>query len=129
MPPLESVKVLVSIMMSVGWSSKCNPFEVDTMRPQQSAFPKNSPETQMCVRLPAESRQKHGEGKVGRLIKSMHGIQDVSHIWQLDYVNLICGELGGFRRSKHNAELFHNSNQDVRMSVHGGDFCVFVSQR
>ena len=24
MPPLESVKVLVSIMMSVGWSSKCN---------------------------------------------------------------------------------------------------------
>ena len=55
----------------------------------------------------------------------MHGIQDASRIWQLDYVNLICGELGGFRRSKHNAELFHNSNQDVRMSVHGGDFfCV-----
>ena len=28
MPPLESVKVLVSIMMSVGWSSKCNPFKL-----------------------------------------------------------------------------------------------------
>ena len=80
MPPLESVKVFVSIMMSVGWSSKCNPFQVDTIRPQQSVFPKNSPETEMCVRLPAEGRQKHGEGKVGRLIKNMHGILDASHI-------------------------------------------------
>ena len=36
-----------------------------------------------------------------------------------DYVNLICGELGGFRRGKHSAALFHNSNQDVRVAVHG----------
>ena len=28
MPPLEAVKVLVSIMMSVGWSSKCNPLKL-----------------------------------------------------------------------------------------------------
>ena len=41
---------------------------------------------------------------------------------QLDYVNLICGELGGFRRGKHSAALFHNPNQDVRMAVHGDDF-------
>ena len=42
--------------------------------------------------------------------------------WQLDYVNLICGELGGFRRGKHSAALFHNPNQDVSMAVHGDDF-------
>ena len=52
----------------------------------------------------------------------MYGIQDVSHIWKLDYVNFICGELGGFRRGKHSACLFHNSNEDVRMTVHGDDF-------
>ena len=52
----------------------------------------------------------------------MYGTQDASHIWQLDYVNLICGELGGFRRGKHSAALFHNPNQDVRMAVHGDDF-------
>ena len=52
----------------------------------------------------------------------MCGTQDASHIWQLDYVNLICGELGGFRRGKHRAALFHNPNQDVRMAVHGDDF-------
>ena len=52
----------------------------------------------------------------------MYETQDASHIWQLDYVNLICGELGGFRRGKHSAALFHNPNQDVRMVVHGDDF-------
>ena len=59
---------------------------------------------------------------VGRWVKSMYGIQDASHIWQLDPVNSICGELGGFRRGKHSAALFHSPNQDVRMAVHGDDF-------
>ena len=45
-----------------------------------------------------------------------------SHIWQLDHVNLICGELGGFGRGKHSAALFHNPIQVVRMAVHGDDF-------
>ena len=56
----------------------------------------------------------------------MYGTQYVSHIWQLDYVNLICGELGRFRRCKHGAALFHNPNQDVRMAVRGDDF-VYLS--
>ena len=50
----------------------------------------------------------------------MYGTQ-YAHIWQLDYVNLICGESGGFRRGKLSATLFHNSNEDVWMAVHGGD--------
>ena len=73
------------------------------------------------IRLPAEDRQKYGEDKVGRLVKSMYGTQDDSHIWQRDNVNLLCRELG-FRRGKHSATLFHNPNQDVRMTVHGDDF-------
>ena len=51
----------------------------------------------------------------------MYGIQDASHIWQLDYVNLICGELGGFRRGKHSAAWSHHPHQDVGMAVHGDD--------
>ena len=70
------------------------------------------------IRLPAEDRLKYGEEKVGRLTKRMYGTQDASHIWQLDYVNLICGELGGFRRGKQCS----NPNQDVGMAVHGDDF-------
>ena len=56
------------------------------------------------------------------MIKIMYGTQDASHIWQLDHVNLICEESGGFRRSKHNATLFHNSNEHVKLAVHGDDF-------
>ena len=52
----------------------------------------------------------------------MYGTQDASHIWQLDYENLVCGELGDFRRGKHSAALFHNPNEDVGMAVHGDDF-------
>ena len=52
----------------------------------------------------------------------MYGIQDASHIWQRDYVTLVCGEVGGFRRGKHSAAVFHNANEDVRMAVHEDDF-------
>ena len=41
-------------------------------------------------------------------------------------MNLIGGELGGFRRGQHSAVLFHNSNQDVRMAVHGDDFVCLL---
>ena len=44
------------------------------------------------------------------------------HILQLDYVSLICGRLGGFRRGKHSAALFHSPHQDVRVAVHGDHF-------
>ena len=95
--------------------------EVETLRHQQSTFPRNS-QRLIYINLPGEHHQKYGEDKVGKLIKSMYGTQDASHIWQLDYVNLICGLLGGFRRGKHSAPLFHFPNQDVRMAVHGDDF-------
>ena len=72
------------------------------------------------IKLPAEGRQKYD--KVGRWVKGVYGTEDASHIWQLDYLNLICGEFGVFRRGKHSAALFHNPNQDVRMAVHGDDF-------
>ena len=78
----------------------------------------------MHIRLPAEDRQKYGEDKVGRLIKSMYGTRDASPIWQLDCVTLIGGDLGGFRRGNDKAALFHNSKEAVGMAVHGDDCCV-----
>ena len=109
-PPLEAVKALVSIMMSVSWSNAGKPwkFRHDGI---SRAHVQGTAQRLVYVRLPAGDRQKHGEDKV-----------DASHIWQLDYVTLICGELGGFRRGKHSAALFHNSNEDVRMAVHDDDF-------
>ena len=120
MPPLEAVKMLVSIMMSVSLSNTGKPLKLRHYDISRAHF-QGTAQRLIYFRLLAEDRQKDGEDKVGRMVKSTYGTQDASHIWQLDYVSLICVELGGFRRGKHSAALFHNPNQDVRMAVHGGD--------
>ena len=107
MPPLQAVKVLVSVMMSVGLSNKGKPLKLRHDDISRAHF-QGTAQKLIEIKLPAEDRQKYGEEKVGRLVKSMYGTQDASHIWQLDYVNLRCGDLGGFRRGKHIAALFHN---------------------
>ena len=109
MPLLEAVKVHVSIMMSVGWSNRGKPLKLRHYDINRAHF-QGTVQRLIYIRLPAEDRQKDGQDKVGRLVKSMCGTQDASHIWQLGCVNLICGELGGFRRGKHSASLFHNPN-------------------
>ena len=68
------------------------------------------------IRLPAEYRQKCYRDS-GQMVPS--------HILEFGCPNRTCGESGSFLRRKHNAALFHNPNQDVRVAVHGDDF-VFV---
>ena len=121
MQPLEAVKVLVSIMMSVSLSNKGKPLKLRHYDISRAQFQRTA-QRLIYIKLPAEDRQKYGENKVGRLIKSMYGTQHASHIWQLDYVKLVCGELGRFGRGKHSAALFHNPNQDATLPVHGDVF-------
>ena len=89
MPPLEAVKPLVSIMMSVSWSSKGKPLKLRHYDISRAHF-QGTAQRLIYIRRPAEDRQKYGEDKVGRFIKSMYGTQDASGIWQLDCVTLIC---------------------------------------
>ena len=124
MPPLEAVKVLVSIMMSVGLSNKGKPLKLRHHDISRAHKPRNSPET--YIKLPAEDRQTYGEDKVGRLVKSMYGTQDASHIWQLDYVNLICGELGGFRRGQTQRSIVSQSKSKRENGSAWRRHCVFV---
>ena len=70
MPPLEAVKVLVSIMMSVSWSSQGKPLNLRHYDISRAHF-QGTAQRLVCIRFPAEDRQKYGEDKVGRLIKSM----------------------------------------------------------
>ena len=85
MQPLEAVKVLVSIMMSVSLSNKGKPLKLRHYDISRAQFQRTA-QRPIYIKLPAEDRQKYGENKVGRLIKSMYGTQHASHIWQLDYV-------------------------------------------
>ena len=123
MPSVEVVKVLVSIMMSVSLSNKGKPLKLRHYDINRAHF-QGTVQTLIHVRVPAGIVRNL---EVGRLVKSMYGTQDASHIWQLDYVNLISRHLGSFRVGKHSEAWFHNPNQDVRMTVHGDDF-VFVKR-
>ena len=91
MPLLEAVKVLVSAMMSVSLSNKRKPLNLRHYDISRAHF-QGTAQRLVHIKLPAEDRQKYGEDKVGGLVKIMYGTQDASHIWQHDYVNLICGD-------------------------------------
>ena len=93
-PPLECVKAL----MSVSWLNRGKPLKLIHFDISRAYFQVRA-QRLIYIRLP-EDRQAYGEDKVGRLIKSMYGTHDASHIWQLDDVSLICGEFGGSRRGK-----------------------------
>ena len=64
MPPLEAVKVLVSIMISVSLSSKGKPLKLRHY--DIRAHFQGTAQTLTYIRLPAQDRQKYGEDKVGR---------------------------------------------------------------
>ena len=115
------MKVLVSIMMSVSLSNKWKPLKLRHFDISRAHF-QGTAQRLIYIKLPAEDRQKYGEDKVGRLILSTHGLRMLPTSGNLYNVNLVFGELGGFRRGKHSAALFHNPIQDVRMAVHGDDF-------
>ena len=105
--------------LSVSWSSKEQPLKLRHNDINTAHFQRTAKRL-IYIRLPAEDRQEYGEDKVGRLIKA-YGTQEASHIGQLDCVTLVGGELGEFRRGTHSAALLHNSNDDVRIAVHGDD--------
>ena len=115
MPPFEFVRALVSIMMSVGWSTEGKPLKLRFYDRSRAHFQ-------------GTAQRQHGAEKVCKMIKIMYGIHDSSHIWQSDYVTPIFAELVGKRRVKHRTALYHSSNEDVRMAVHGDDF-VWLSDQ
>ena len=92
------------IQMSVSLSNKGKPLKLRLYDISRAHF-QGTAQRLIYIRLPAEDRQRCYEDKVGRWIESMYEHQDASHIWQLDFVDLIYGELGGFRRGKHSAAL------------------------
>ena len=79
MPPLEAVKVIVSIMMSVSWSNKGKPLNLRHFDISRAHF-QGIAQRLIYIRFPAEDRPKYGEDKVGSLIKSMYGTQDASDV-------------------------------------------------
>ena len=91
--------------------------ESDQMNAKEEIASKEQPRDSLTSNFLQRIVRSMAKTKLADWSKSVYEPQDASHIWQFDYVNLICAELGGFRRVKHSAAWFQNPNQDVRTTL------------
>ena len=125
MPRLEAVEVLVSIMMSVNLSNKGKPLKLRHYDISRAHF-QGTAQRLNYIKLPGDDRQKCGEDKVGRLIKSIYGTRDASHIWQLAYVNLICGFFRRLPKRQTQCSIVPQSKSRCENGSAWRRLCVFV---
>ena len=88
MPPLEAVKVLVSIMMLVSVSNTGKPLKLRHYDTSRAHF-QGKAQRLICSRQLAEDCQKYSENKSWQIGQDMCGTQDASNFGQLDRVNTV----------------------------------------
>ena len=125
MPPLEALKLLGSLLMSLPHSRAGRSLKVRHYDVSRAHFMGKAQRT-IYIELPEEERQRLGPDVVGLLLRSMYGTQDASHIWQLDYVELLIA--GGFTRGRHNAAVFFHFELGIYILCHGDDFVVLADE-
>lgn len=78
---------------------------------------------EVYVELPDEDPMK-AQGMVGLVIRTMHGCQDASDLWQIDYTVLLIS--GSYRARDSSPALFYSQEEDARMLIHGDDFLLLA---
>ncbi|CAK0870975.1 unnamed protein product, partial [Prorocentrum cordatum] len=79
---------------------------------------------EVYVELPEEETHDDPEPMVGRLLKTMHGTVDASHVWQDDYIGLASSH--GFKEGVSNPALLYHAERHIQAEVHGDDFGVMM---
>ena len=120
MPPLEALKILLSLKVTRKVSKKGKTLKIAHFDISRAHFVPKA-EREVYVELPDEDKQKALD-KVGRLLRTMYGTQDASHIWQKDYTSLLGSN--GYKAGVSNPAVFYSPEMDGRMLVHGDDFVI-----
>ena len=111
-PPLEAARLIVSTAASrKGHILMSN----DVKR----AYFYAEARRRIYVELPPE-RQRPGERKCARLLKSLYGTRDAASNWAEQYSSVLTDS--GFTRGRSNPCLFHHSSRGITTLVHGDDF-------
>ena len=122
MPPLEALKLLCSLLVSMKVSRHGRPLKLaffDISRAHLYGKPKRA----IYVDLPEEEAE---EGKCALLERTMYGTRDASQAWQSDYSELL--ESHGHKSGTASPALFYSHEADVRSLVHGDDFAVLSDE-
>ena len=123
MPPLEAMKVLVSLLMTTNQKEDLHLALFDISR----AHFYGTPTREIYVILPKELNPEglHGGRACAKLTKTMYGTQDASKIWQDEYKELLVKH--GFQMGISNAAVFKGPKGEKAL-VHGDDFLILASQ-
>ena len=119
-PPLEALKVLLSLAMTEGIGYERGREEdgvklefIDIKRAYLQAEVKR----EIYVELPDENPE---EGKCARLKKAMYGTRDAVQSWQVTY--RWAHEDCGFTVGRAAPCIMYHAERNIRLVVHGDDF-------
>ena len=122
MPPLEALKLLCSLKVSMKTSRKGNPLKLAHFDISRAHFmPKARRE--LYVELSDEDPMKQ-KGFVGLLLRSTCGTQGASNLWQEDYTGTLAQR--SYTPGRSNPAVFHSHRGGGRMLVHGDDFVLLA---
>ena len=121
MPPVESLKMLISIMMTEKVDDANEPLCLCIWDISRAHFYGKSRRT-TYINLPDEWKTP---GKIGRLRCTMYGTQDAANVWGETWPLVL--QKHNIRVGKANRALF--SGEGVRGFCHGDDFVVLASRQ
>ena len=118
MPPVESLKILVSHCMTEQVDSRGRPLCIGVWDVSRAHFYGKS-RRRVYTTLPEEMAKP---GFVARLCKTMYGTQDAAHVWLETWGEQL--EANEYALGKSNPAIFAAKNEDSRGMCHGDDFFV-----
>ena len=124
MPPLEALKLLMSLKSSLKTSKRGKKLLIVHFDISRAHFMPTA-ERDVYVEIPEEDPAKKPE-LIGKLLRTWHGTQDASNLWQKHYTDLISKQ--DYRPGVSNRAVFYSPSQDARMLVHGDDFVLLADE-
>ena len=119
-PPLEALKILISLWMTqgIGWGTEKGEMVTDFIDVRRAYFHARA-RRDVFVELPDEDSEP---GMCGKLIKSLYGTRDAAQNWEEEYIGFM-NDIG-FDSGKASPCLFHHADREIRAVVHGDDFTL-----
>ena len=115
-PPLEAVRLLCSLMITLGRSPRGLPLKLgfwDISRAHQYG----TATRELFIKMPAEDG-----GGCARLLRSLYGTQDAASTWQGDWTDQLGQD--GWTAGLASPAVIYRKKDEGRGLVHGDDFMV-----
>ena len=115
MPPLESLKLLFSLMTTLKVSKKNRkPLKLRLIDISRAHFYGRA-QREVYVTLPEGDQE---DGMIGLLLRSMYGTRDAANIWQQSYTELLLS--AGFKRCPAFPAIFFHEELEARLYLSTG---------